>query len=60
MNEGWDMKRLLGFCLMAFFLAGQSQAQAPLLKVKIEATELDKSVLIKKLNQHGADHSLRF
>jgi hypothetical protein len=42
------------------FLVGLSQAQAPLLKVKIEATELDKAVLIKKLNEHGADHSLRF
>ena len=29
-------------------------------KITIEATELDKKMLLEKLNVHGADHKLRF
>ena len=49
--------------LMVLFSVGQSRAQSQqitTLKVKIEAPELDKSIFIKKLNEHGADHNLRF
>jgi hypothetical protein len=28
--------------------------------MKIDAPELDKSLLLQKLNHHGADHALRF
>jgi hypothetical protein len=54
------VRRRVGYCLFLFLLIGQSQAQLILLKVKIEATELDKSVLVKKLNEHGIDHRLGF
>jgi hypothetical protein len=29
-------------------------------KVKIEATELDRRMLLQKLNSHGADHGMKF
>ena len=29
-------------------------------RITIEATELDKKILLEKLNVHGADHKLRF
>jgi hypothetical protein len=29
-------------------------------KVKIEATELDRKMLLQKLNSHGADHRMKF
>src|SRR5690348_7449408 len=29
-------------------------------KVKVEATELDRRMLLDKLNEHGAEHGLRF
>jgi len=32
----------------------------PAVKIKIDSSELDKSLLLEKLNQHGADHGLKF
>jgi hypothetical protein len=29
-------------------------------KIKIEANEWDKNLILKKLNEHGADHAIRF
>jgi hypothetical protein len=42
-------------CCFAPFTMGQQ-----LLKVKIEATELDSKMLVEKLNDHGASHHLKF
>lgn len=36
-----------------------AQAQETV-KVKIEGTELDRQELVKKLNEHGADHRMKF
>lgn len=52
--------------LIAFLLGVvvTSLAQTPpattTLKVKIEATEMDKALLLSKLNQHGPSHGLKF
>jgi len=37
-----------------------AETKAQTVKVKIEATELDKAMLLDKLNHHGADHGLKF
>ena len=54
-------------CLVALLLilalpcaAAQTKPMPKTVKVKIEATELDKTLLLDKLNQHGADHGLKF
>jgi hypothetical protein len=49
---------LVSFLLTAC-LAQTAQGQKPL-KVKIEATELDRRTLTEKLNVHGEAHHLRF
>ena len=51
---------LLSFIL--FVSAGLSFAQkaTETLKVKIEANEWDSNLLLKKLNDHGAGHGLKF
>lgn len=42
-------------CCLADVAVGQQA-----LKVKIEATELDRKMLVEKLNEHGASHHLKF
>jgi hypothetical protein len=45
--------------IAGFAASGIAQAQETV-KVKVEATELDRRELIKKLNEHGADHRMKF
>ena len=40
--------------------AGSQTVNSRTLKVTIEATELDRKMLLEKLNTHGADHKLQF
>jgi len=40
--------------------SAQNKPATPIFKVKIEATELDRQMLLEKLNAHGADHHLKF
>jgi hypothetical protein len=47
---------LLFFCCCFAHLAMGQQT----IKVKIQAAQLDRSLLFQKLNDHGADHHLRF
>jgi hypothetical protein len=42
-------------CCFAQFAMGQQAV-----RVKIQAAELDRGLLFQKLNDHGADHHLRF
>jgi hypothetical protein len=42
-------------CCFASFTTGQQP-----LKLKIESTELDRKVLVEKVNEHGASHHLKF
>ncbi len=46
-------------CCVSTNVLGQGKPVTEL-KVKIEATELDKIVLLQKLNEHGSDHQLHF
>ena len=53
---------LAAFCSVVF-AQSNAKPQAPSpepLKVTIEATELDRKMLLEKLNEHGADHKLKF
>jgi hypothetical protein len=51
----------LGLLLaLAPFCLAQSKSQATEVKVKIEATELDRKMLLEKLNANGAGHQLKF
>lgn len=55
------MKALL-LALLLLIVApciAQGVAAVTALKVRIEAPELDKSLLLDKLNQHGSDHRLK-
>ncbi|PYU18000.1 MAG: hypothetical protein DMG32_26760 [Acidobacteria bacterium] len=38
----------------------QSKPQSETMKVKVEGTELDQRQLLQKMNEHGADHRMRF
>lgn len=38
----------------------ETKPSAQTVRVKIEATELDKRLLLEKLNRHGPDHGLKF
>ena len=38
----------------------QSQPTSKTIRTKIEATELDRRMLLEKLNAHGQDHHMRF
>jgi len=38
----------------------QNKSQTAVVKVKIEATEWDKNLLLDKLGKHGLDHGLKF
>ena len=46
---------MLGVCYRA-----QSQQPTKAIRAKIEATELDRRMLLQKLNIHGQDHHMRF
>ncbi|HXN73285.1 MAG TPA: hypothetical protein VN861_12130 [Candidatus Acidoferrales bacterium] len=46
---------LLFSCAFAHFTMGQQ-----VLKVRIDAKELDRALLFQKLNEHGADHHMKF
>jgi hypothetical protein len=46
---------LLFSCAFAHFTMAQQ-----VLKVRIDAKELDRALLFQKLNEHGADHHMRF
>jgi len=48
------------FCILAPVCLAQSKSQVTELKVKIEATELDRKMLLEGLNADGAGHHLRF
>jgi hypothetical protein len=48
------------FGILAPVCLAQSKSQATDLKVKIEATELDRKMLLGRLNAGGAGHHLRF
>lgn len=56
------MKTLCSFALILFSAVGSAQNRigAQPLKVKIEATELDRKMLVEKLNSHGEGHHLKF
>jgi len=56
---------LLALALVSSFLYAQSNAKPQTaslqpLRVAIEATELDRKMLLEKLNAHGSDHKLKF
>ena len=54
---------LLLFAAVLSPTCAQTNAKTPNpqpFKVTIEATELDKKMLLQKLNEHGADHKLKF
>ncbi len=46
---------LIFSCSFAQFTMGQQT-----LRVRIDAKELDRALLIQKLNEHGADHHIKF
>jgi len=56
------MKATVAVFLLALAIPcfGQSNAHLKPVTVKIEATELDKAMLLSKLNEHGKDHGLSF
>lgn len=49
----------VGVALLASSMAESPPAQRTS-KVKIEATELDRRMVLQKLNSHGADHGMKF
>jgi hypothetical protein len=49
---------LLLLCVQLCF--AESKPQPTVLKIKIEAPELDKRLLLEKLELHAADHKLKF
>lgn len=56
------MSRIWVCVLVLAMVPAAVPAKKPLktVKVKIEATELDRDMLLKKLNEHGKGHHLRF
>jgi hypothetical protein len=46
---------LIFSCSFAQFTMGQQT-----LRVRIDAKEFDRALLIQKLNEHGADHHIKF
>jgi hypothetical protein len=52
---------LAGALVLVGVLCSSTIAQAQeTVKVKIEGTELDRQELVRKLNEHAADHRMRF
>ena len=65
MKRVWLRQRVAVAAIAFFFMAASvgvsAAASTPrTLKVKIEATELDRRMLLQKLNEHGPDHAMRF
>ena len=56
------MKVLFWLLLFALAPLGLAQTKSPVsdLKVKIEATEFDRKMLLERLNANGASHHLKF
>jgi hypothetical protein len=56
--------RFRALAILILLVAVPCFAQAPaggaVLKVRIEATEIDKNLLLDKLNEHGKDHHMAF
>jgi hypothetical protein len=51
---------LLFSLLLVLGVACCAQAQLKTIRTKIEATELDRRMLLQKLNAHGLDHHMTF
>lgn len=51
---------LASMLMVALCCAAQSPPATKTIRVKIEATELDRRMLLEKLNAHGADHGMKF
>jgi hypothetical protein len=51
---------LAAMLLFALGSAAQTHPATKTIRVKIEATELDRRTLLEKLNAHGADHGMKF
>ena len=56
------MKFLRHLLVMLIFSCGFAQLAMgqQVVKVRIDAKELDRALLFQKLNEHGADHHMRF
>ena len=52
----------LALLALAFPTGAPAKAAAPseTVKVKIEASEMDRRMLLEKLNEHGAEHGMKF
>jgi hypothetical protein len=52
----------LALLVLAFPASTPARAAAPSegVKVKIEASEMDRRLLLEKLNEHGAEHGMKF
>jgi hypothetical protein len=46
--------------VLGAFCHAQSQPVSKAIRTKIEGTELDRRMLLEKLNTHGQDHRMRF
>jgi hypothetical protein len=59
---GHKMKVLGLLLLIALAPRGFAQSKTPVsdLKIKIEATELDRKILLERLNANGTSHHLKF
>lgn len=54
------MKRICAFAVLLLPILAFAQKPSWPLKVKIEATALDRQMIIEKLNSHGEGHHLKF
>jgi len=52
----------LALLVLAFPTGASAKAAAPAetVKVRIEASEMDRRMLLEKLNEHGAEHGMKF
>src|SRR5438309_6426874 len=64
MHRGKRLMRFLEAGLLLIVAVSPSLAQSKppseTMKVKVEGTELDQRQLLQKMNEHGADHKMRF
>jgi len=51
---------LLLLLVLGISCCAQSQPGSKAIRTKIEATELDRRMLLQRLNTHGQDHHMRF
>jgi hypothetical protein len=51
---------LLLLLVLGAFCCAQSQTGSKAIRTRIEGTELDRRMLLQKLNAHGQDHHMRF